>query len=99
MDKLKKIPEEFEFDLRRAIEILQDEGCSEIFLFGSLVEGKGHRKSDLDIAIRGCPRGRLYRIMGRLMLELQHHFDIIRLDSADPFARHLEKEGKLIKIA
>lgn len=35
-------------------------GCSEIFLFGSLASGEVGDKSDIDLAIRGCPQGKFF---------------------------------------
>ena len=47
------IPEKFQIDIEKAVEILKQEGCQEIYLFGSLVNGDFNDESDIDIAIKG----------------------------------------------
>ena len=92
------IPEDFKEDISRAVKILKDGGCPEIFLFGSGIKGKIREKSDLDLAITGCPRGSFFQLLGKLLLELKHPVDLVKLDITDPFALHLKKEGDLIRI-
>jgi len=86
-------------DVNEAVAILKEGGCSEIFVFGSLTAPQESMPNDIDLAIRGCPQGEFFRLMGRLMMSLSYPVDMINLDSADPFARFLEKEGNLKKIA
>lgn len=93
-----KLPAAFQEDIRRAVEILKESGCTDIFLFGSLGEGKVRDGSDIDIAIRGCPQGKFFRILGKLLLALDHSIDLVNLDSQDAFARYLEKEGGLLQV-
>jgi len=93
-----KLPAAFKEDIRRAVEILKESGCTDIFLFGSLGEGKVRDGSDIDIAIRGCPPGKFFHLLGKLLLALDHSVDLVNLDSQDAFARYLEKEGRILKI-
>ncbi|MEW6096929.1 MAG: nucleotidyltransferase domain-containing protein [bacterium] len=93
-----KFPADFQEDIRRAVEILKKSGCTDIFLFGSLIEGKIRDGSDIDIAIRGCPRGKFFYLLGKLLLALDRSIDLVNLDSQDAFARYLEKEGRLFRI-
>jgi len=86
-------------DVSEAVAILKEGGCSEIFVFGSLTAPHKRAQNDIDLAIRGCPEGEFFRLMGRVMMNLNYPVDIINLDSSDPFARFLEKEGNLKKIA
>lgn len=85
-------------DISRAVSILKEEGCSDIFLFGSTSHGAARPDSDIDLAIRGCPRADFFRILGRLLWELDHSVDLIDLDSPDPFAQHLQKEARLVRV-
>ena len=64
-------------DLERAVQILQEEGCQEIYLFGSVAIGTAGPDSDLDIGIRDYPRDRFFRIYGRLLSELEHDADLV----------------------
>jgi predicted nucleotidyltransferase len=93
-----QIAEGFEQDLERAIDILKEAGCTKVYLFGSLAEGRAHYDSDLDIAVRGCPTDTFYQIGGKLLMALDHTFHLIDLDSEDPFARYLEQKGKLLPV-
>lgn len=92
------IPKILQKDVNRAIRILKDGGCSEIFLFGSGVTGKIREDSDLDLAIRGCPRSRFFNLLGRLIMELDHQVDLINLDNKSPFTDYLQQEGPLVRI-
>jgi len=88
------IPEVFREDIHRAVRILKEPGCTHVFLFGSLAEGKVGEASDIDLAIRGCPRGPFFHRLGRFLLELDHPVDLVNLDSEDTFAQYRkEKES------
>lgn len=47
------IPDRFKRDIEKAIKILKSFNCEEIYIFGSLVTGKYHDTSDIDIAMKG----------------------------------------------
>ena len=98
MDARAEIPEGFKRDVDQAVAMLRAAGCTEIFLFGSLADGRAADASDLDLAIRGCPRGSFFHLLGQLMLKLSHSVDLIDLDSADPFARYLEDHKELLRV-
>jgi predicted nucleotidyltransferase len=92
------VPEVLQKEIDQAVSILKEEGCSEIFLFGSGAEGKVKDRSDLDLAIRGCPPGRFFHLLGRLLWELPRPVDLVNLDTQDPFAQYLQKEGALFQV-
>lgn len=92
------VPDTHRRDLERAVRILRSAGCSDIFVFGSIAAGQAGPGSDIDLAVRGCPKGKFFQLLGALMRELEHPVDLVSLDSQDAFARHLEKEGGLFKI-
>ena len=93
-----QLPEAYQKDVRRAVEILKGAGCTDVFLFGSLATGKVKGQSDIDLAIRGCPKGKFFHLLGRLLLELDYPVDLVNLDRQDAFARYLEEEGELLQI-
>jgi predicted nucleotidyltransferase len=93
-----QLPQAYQQDIRRAVEILTQAGCTHVFLFGSLTGGKVRGGSDIDLAVRGCPRGGFFHLLGQLLLELDHPVDLVRLDRQDAFARYLEDEGELCQI-
>jgi len=93
------IPEAFREDVRRAVRILQEGGCSEVFVFGSVATGEVRGWSDLDLAVRGCPPDRFFHLFGKLLMELEHSVDLVDLDSRDPFVDHLGVHGELLRVA
>lgn len=92
------LPESHRQDIERAVRILREGGCTEVLLFGSAAEGRLKPGSDLDIAVRGCPPGSYFALLGRLLRELDHPVDLVMLDGKDPFGEHLQKEGRLAPI-
>ena len=94
----REVPEGFRRDITRAVQILKEEGCTEVFLFGSGGTGKVSGSSDLDLAIRGCPRGHFFHLLGRLLRELEHPVDLVNLDTKDPFVQYLQQEGDLVQV-
>jgi predicted nucleotidyltransferase len=85
-------------NIHRAVEILKSAGCTDIYLFGSLATGDARSESDVDLAVRGCPKGKFFRLLGQLLFELDYPVDLVNLDSRDAFARYLEREGELLQI-
>jgi predicted nucleotidyltransferase len=100
MDGIKRasLPEGLRRDVSRAAEILKEEGCSDVFIFGSTATGNLRADSDIDLAVRGCPRGQFFRVFGRLLWELERPVDLIDLDSRDPFSQYLQQEAVLVRV-
>jgi predicted nucleotidyltransferase len=96
---LRELPELYRSDVQRAVEILKSAGCSQVYLFGSTAVGGQRTGSDIDLAVRGCPPGRFYHLLGNLLLELEHPVDLIDLDSQDPIVQHLKLKGALVEIS
>jgi predicted nucleotidyltransferase len=95
------LPEAYEKNIRLAVDILKDAGCADIFLFGSLAENNFREGSDIDIAVRGCPKGKFFHALGRLLLELDYPADLTDLDENDEndaFSKYLAQEGGLLKL-
>lgn len=55
MDERVQLPESYQRNVRRAVEILKGAGCTDVFLFGSLTTGETRDDSDIDLGF-GCPR-------------------------------------------
>lgn len=92
-------PQVYEENLMRAVNILKEGGCTEIYLFGSLAIGKAHQKSDMDLAVRGCPPGNFFPLLGKLLVTLDYAVDLVDLDKNLAFAHFLEQEKELQRIA
>lgn len=96
--RINDIPEQYREDLDKALRILKAEGCTEVYLFGSLAEGRFNEGSDIDLAIKGCPKGKFFKILGKLLMELNHSVDLIDLDRKNDFVKHIEQEGTLLYV-
>lgn len=96
--RINDIPEQYREDLDKALRILKAEGCTEVYLFGSLAEGRFNEGSDIDLAVKGCPKGKFFKILGKLLMELNHSVDLIDLDRKNDFVKHIEQEGTLLYV-
>lgn len=98
VETLREAAPSFWADLTRAHMILQEAGCTDIYVFGSLVSGRARSDSDIDLAVRGCPKGKFFHLLGQLMFQLEHPVDLVDLDGNHSFAEFLEREGGLVRI-
>jgi len=93
-------PERFRADIAKASEILKKYGCSEIYIFGSLVNGKFNEKSDIDIAVKGLKPEIYYKVSSEIMINTENEIDLIDLDDTENrFAQFILEKGELIKVA
>jgi predicted nucleotidyltransferase len=82
-----------------AADLLIARGATEVYLFGSHAEGRARPDSDIDLAIRGLPMANYFEVLGELFMKLKEEFDVVDLDSDDPYARFLETHGTMIRVA
>jgi predicted nucleotidyltransferase len=75
-----KIPEKYQEDIRKATNLLKNEGCKSVFLFGSMVTGKIHQNSDIDIGIMGLPAKKYFRVNAQLDKEISNRVDLVDFD-------------------
>lgn len=94
----KNIPDDYKKDIEKAVKILKDEGCIDVYLFGSVAQGKLEGEADIDLAVKGCPTGKYFDLLGRLMIELDHPVDLVNLDKDKDLAAFLFKEGELVRV-
>ena len=85
-------------DLVRGVSILKAGGCEEVYLFGSVADGSGTSRSDIDFAVKGCPADLFYKLQGKLLLELARSVDLIDLDADAELATFLEREAELTRV-
>ncbi len=95
---LKNIAGRYQRDIEEAVKYLKETGCTEVYLFGSVL-GTAHRNSDIDLAVKGISPDRFFQIYGELMLRLSHPVDLIDLDLQQEFGRMLVDSGELIRVA
>jgi predicted nucleotidyltransferase len=98
MYDLNQIPVSHRRDVEKAIEILKNQGCEEVYLFGSLVEGPVTPHSDIDLAAKGIPVGAFFKVYAELIKYLDHPVDLISLDKDNRFGNMLQKGGYLQRV-
>lgn len=96
--EMNQLAKSYRRNVSRAVKILKEAGCAAVFVFGSVASGRIEDDSDIDLAIRGCPKGGFFHLMGRLLLELDYPVDLVNLDRRDAFACYLEREGELLQV-
>lgn len=98
-EKLNNLPYSYKEDIQKATKILKENGVKEVFIFGSIINGKFNKNSDIDIAVKGLNEKDFYRVASILMFELQNKFDLIDLDDKNNrFSQMLLKVGGVLKV-
>ena len=98
-EKLNHLPNSYKEDIKKATKILKENGAKEVFIFGSIANGKFNENSDIDIAVKGISEKDFYKIAGILMFELENEFDLIDLDDKENrFSQMLLRIGGLLKV-
>lgn len=99
MDNLRNLPYSFKEDIKKATQILKENGAKEVFIFGSIANGKFNENSDIDIAVKGLEKKEFYKVASILMFELENQFDLIDLDDKENrFSQMLLNIGGLLKV-
>jgi len=92
------IPQKYKKDIEIAKNLLKEEGCQSIYLFGSLVTGKNHNKSDIDIGIKGLPKGKFFETCARVYFAIDNDIDIVDFDNNSDFYTLLTRQGEVVEI-
>jgi predicted nucleotidyltransferase len=92
------IPVKYQKDIEMATNLLKNEGCQSIFLFGSLVTGKIRDESDIDIGIKGLPKGKFFEVYSRLYFDIENKIDLVDFDVNSDFYSMLNSVGEVIQI-
>jgi predicted nucleotidyltransferase len=92
------IPAKYKQDIDNACNLLKKEGCQSIYLFGSLVTGKYHENSDIDIGIMGLPANKFFRTYAHLDRNLKNRVDLIDFDLNKDMYNLLNSLGEVIQL-
>ena len=92
------IPSKYQKDIDIATNFLKNEGCQSIYLFGSLVTGKIHQNSDIDIGIKGLPPEKFIRVYAKLGNNVSNTVDLVDFDENDKFYNLLNSLGEIVEI-
>ena len=93
-----KIPEKYQEDIKKANALLKNEGCKTVYLFGSMVTGKIHDNSDIDIGIKGYPTGKFFKLYSKLYFNFENKIDLVDFDTNEDFYLMLNKIGEIVQI-
>ncbi len=85
-------------DVEKAIGILKDAGCDEVYIFGSVVDGTVTPQSDIDLAVKGIPPKFFFKVFAKLVMQLDHPVDLIDLDEDNRFTNMIRAKGKLRRV-
>jgi predicted nucleotidyltransferase len=88
------LPDRYKEDIQKSVEILKKEGCKEIYLFGSLVTGKYHDKSDIDIGIKGLPSEKFFDVYAKL----GYIIELTDFDDSKDFFEIVNRHKEIVKI-
>jgi predicted nucleotidyltransferase len=92
------IPQKYRQDIEGAANLLKNEGCEAVFLFGSLVTGKIRDDSDIDIGVKGLPQGKFLRLYSRLYFDFENKIDLVDFDNDPDFYSMLNRIGEVVEI-
>jgi len=95
---MENIPKKYKEEINKAVKLLKEEGCEEVYLFGSLVTGKNNENSDIDIGIKGIPDGKYLSLGANLMFTIKTPFDLIDFDCNVDFFNSLKRYNEIIRI-
>ena len=92
------IPSKYQKDIDIATSFLKNEGCKSIYLFGSLITGKIHQNSDIDIGIKGLPPEKFIRVYAKLDKNLSNNLDLVDFDENEKFYNLLKSLKEIVEI-
>lgn len=96
--KIDNFPEKYRNDILNAKNLLKNEGCGSVFVFGSLVTGKYHDNSDIDIGISGLHPSKFFRVYGQLFQKLDAPFDLVDFDEKKDLYELLFNLGEIVEV-
>jgi len=92
------IPQKYRQDIVSATNLLKNEGCKAIYLFGSMVTGKVRDNSDIDIGIKGLPEGKFFRLYSKLFFDFDNKIDLVDFDKNEDLYALLDNLGEVVQI-
>ena len=92
------VDEELKRAIERAAAALKAAGAREVYLFGSMAQGKMRPGSDVDLAVSGLPARVFFPAMAEACDALGRQIDLIDLDDNSPFAQYLKEHEKLVRV-
>ncbi len=84
--------------LNKITDILKNEGCSEVFLFGSHVTGRANEDSDIDVGVKGLDPSKFFSVYAKLDSEIDSKIDFVDFDEQSALFNFLTSIGEIRKI-
>ena len=78
--------------------MLKNEGCTSVYLFGSMVTGKVHAHSDIDIGVKGLPPEKFFKTYSELYTGFDNEINLVDFDSDSHFFSLLKKLNEVVEI-
>jgi predicted nucleotidyltransferase len=86
--------EDIKIKLDKIVEYLKADGCSKIFLFGSLAEGENNVNSDIDISVSGLSSKKFLKAVALLPYLIKYKVDLVDFTELPPkYQQSIEKNG------
>jgi predicted nucleotidyltransferase len=86
-------------DLKKMIlkagEVLQANGATEVFFFGSITSALRSERTPLDLAVSGLPPEKFYEAMGGMLSVVKRRCNLVDLDEPTPYVEYLKSHGKI----
>jgi predicted nucleotidyltransferase len=95
---IENLPEKYREDIKKATYLLKNAGSKSVYLFGSMVTGKIHDNSDIDIGIKGLPPEDFFKVYSRLYMDFDNEIDLIDFDYDNDMFSLLERLGEIIEV-
>jgi predicted nucleotidyltransferase len=95
---LNEIPEKYQEDIKKAAALLKNEGCKTVYLFGSMVTGKIHANSDIDIGIKGLPPENFFAVYSKIYGNFPTQIHLVDFDLNDKMYSVLNDLGEVVQI-
>ena len=95
---LKTLPVEYQKDIETAKKLLKEEGCKAVYIFGSLLSGKFHESSDIDIGVAGLPPEKFFKVYSKLDGTMKARIDLVDFDERKDFYDLLNRLGEVVEV-
>jgi predicted nucleotidyltransferase len=83
--------------LPELVGLLVARGAQRVWLFGSLVWGEAHERSDIDLAVEGLPGEDLWRAQGALLATAPCGVNLARIEEVPPtLCSRIRTAGRLL---
>jgi len=92
------LPENYRRNLEKAAVLLKNEGCTDVFLFGSLVTGNIRPDSDIDIGVKGLAAEKFIPVYSKLYNEFDTPIDLVDFDFNKNMFALLSDLKEVVKI-